>query len=300
MYNEEVKNAYLSTLEPVKLNKAKNLFEKSSMLEDFKNKDLAKFTKKDILYLFTSLKTISIESLRQKNNQIRSYKEWYKNNFQDKEIIQFEITKTDYQECLDKNRYFTEEMTDKITAQQKNPFTKFIIRAIFEGIRGENLSELVFAKITDINKDEHKMKVYNCESFDEDGKPLMKEREIIVSDKLILFAEECCNSCEIQRRDGLTAGYLEDNGYIIKDKKNMKKEQKSTYKQIRAKAATIRKRLTESVSINDLQINPTFLFYSGIIDELKKGINESRLSFIEKQYNISRKEIEKIEDNFIR
>lgn len=295
MYNEEVKNAYLSTLDEKVRLITKSLFNKSESLEIFKGKDLVKFSKNDILYLLTFFETNSIGSLRQRNQQIRSYKEWYIKKYKDSDVVQFEIKKKDFQMCLRLNekKYFTEEMINDLEQKQGNPFVKFIIQALFEGIKGTYLSELTLAKMEHINKKTRTMKVYNCKSF-EATEIITEEREIVISDKLIALAEECYNTHVIMSKEGLIAGYLDEEGYIIKNKTN-RGTSIMTGKQVKSKVYGIVQRLNSCSYQGDLPITASTIFNSGILHQIKN--NQKDFSFVEKQYNISKSNIQKILDN---
>lgn len=296
MYNEEIKQAYLRTLDKKASTRTRSLFDKSEAFECFKGKDLSKLAKNDILYLLTSFKTTSKGFLIQRNQQIRDYKKWFLETFKDTEVTQFEINKQDYQRCLKMNEvvFFTEKEIDLIIQAQPSPITKFLIQALFEGIRGTYLSEIILAKIEDVNKSNRTMKVYNCKDFDENNQVITEERIVAISDKLITLMEECVETDKIIDKDGVIKGYLDNSEYIVKYRRDKEdSDERVNKEQLKIKARALSNRLTHSIYEGNPPLTSSKIFASGIIEQLKN----KDISFIEQQYNVTKEYIKELKNN---
>ena len=159
------------------------VFEKSEQLEEMYNKDLYNFTKKEIIGFYKYLDSKSLDYLMVMNLNLIKYAQWA---LQETLIVDgqnhfAEITNNELSECVNKfginESIITKERLSELLNKIHAAKEKFIIIALFEGIKGVKYQEIVHANIKDINITKNTMK-------------LCTGRTVEVSNDLIRIAKE--------------------------------------------------------------------------------------------------------------
>ena len=151
MYNEERKKEYLRhVVEDLGQTpqSAKALFNKTKDYEDLLNKDLCDFTFSEIDKLLSTFAASSINALRKNISVLRKYADWCCScnisidNINHYDEINMEIESL--QKYLNKERAVcpSREQVLKDISKIRNYSDKFLILALFEGVRTEAPGEL--------------------------------------------------------------------------------------------------------------------------------------------------------------
>lgn len=160
MYNEERKKEYLRHIVEdlgQTPQSAKALFNKTEDYEDLLNKDLCDFTFSEIDKLLSTFAASSINALRKNISVLRKYADWCCScnisidNINHYDEINMEIESL--QKYLNKERSVcpSREQVLKDISKIRNCSDKFLILALFEGVRTEAPGELLRAKISKLN-----------------------------------------------------------------------------------------------------------------------------------------------------
>jgi integrase len=170
IFQEELKELFLSQFEkPDTQEVYRRIFKQSSYMENKLKKDVLDFTAEELeefIKYYLSPKTK--ESARTYCNVLSSYIQWGMDNHK---------TNRDYNPLRRHQDYFyqfvQEESILYISKSQKDAIIyrlvnfqdKFMVQALFEGIAGQQLKELVNLKRTDIDEEESKIKLINGEKI---------------------------------------------------------------------------------------------------------------------------------------
>lgn len=211
MFNEKTKKRFLNAVDLSQFPKSfwNNVFKKSEILEEQYNKDLYNFSKEQILIWYKLLDSKSLEYLSVINYNIIKYAQWA---LQESLIVDgmnhfVEITDDEISECVNKyglnNSIITKEELDNILFKIPSSRDKFILLALFEGIKGINLDDIVNMKLDDINRSDNTV---NLESG--------KKKKI--SNQLIQYAIESADEKCYDSISGRTYKYEERPGYPVK------------------------------------------------------------------------------------
>lgn len=211
MFNEKTKKRFLNAVDLSQFPKSfwNNVFKKSEILEEQYNKDLYNFSKEQILIWYKLLDSKSLEYLSVINYNIIKYAQWA---LQESLIVDgmnhfVEITDDEIFECVNKyglnSSIITKEELDNILFQIPSSRDKFVLLALFEGIKGINLDDIVNMKLNDINRSDNTV---NLESG--------KKKKI--SNQLIQYAIESADEKCYDSISGRTYKYEERPGYPVK------------------------------------------------------------------------------------
>lgn len=159
-YNELQKDRFLSSigLDQFPPLYWERLFDKTSILENIRNKDICDFTIQEIIELYKFLDSKSFDTLWLYNNNLKIYTSWCIENTLVKDGMSHfnEITDELIKSCVNvtylKNSILTKDEILGIT-RQLNLREAFAIMAFFEGIKGEQFKEVIYLKASDINKE---------------------------------------------------------------------------------------------------------------------------------------------------
>ncbi len=171
----------------------------------------------------------------------------------------------------------------KLLSKTVNYQDKFVINALFEGVEGEMLEEIIASRIEDFDEENKTLKLY---SIDEEGERHYK-REIKISDEFINIAKEANKETIFTSITGdKRREVFGDN--IIKYSNNENR--------IKQKYWTIIQRISKVLKMNEYNMTLKDIMYSGMVSRIKDmGIKESQLKYfinhdprgeeILKQYN---------------
>lgn len=174
MFNSVVKEQFIANrCENIKSSPdyLKNIFYHTENYEVNKNKDIAEFSKNEILDYYRSKKSASIYILQTLNSNLRIYHNWYQNNIKNDIDESYSLIKADdLRECVDKsklnNRIVSRKTILEWCVELPNAREKVIILALFEGIKGKNYEELTRITIDDLYRDGNNFKIHLCTGRD--------------------------------------------------------------------------------------------------------------------------------------
>ena len=218
-YNEELKLEFINE----KLSEANMsrtyldlLFDAACVHEKQLGKDICNFTVDEILTFYKSCNRRSSESIAVMNSILNQYTIFClkKNLVADSQNHFSNITRDLYSTCVNtafqKLAYISEETLNSWLNQTVNYCDKFFILGLFEGLSGNNLSELFYAKVSDIT----------------DGKiSLCTGSSIPISQKLITIAEEAGKEMyyyTLGDKMDLKRKFVEEDDTILKNYPNIK------------------------------------------------------------------------------
>lgn len=214
MYNSELKEQY------IEFSKERNLiltnimyryFDKVEPKEIELGKDCSEFTVEEIIDFYKSLYSSSYETLNNIASQFKIYASFClsKNLLRDNQNHYNEITKQMIYSCINQGLWNAKilmyEDVLSIVEFIPNPSDQFLVLALFDGICGENMEELVNIKLSD---------------FKDDVVNLCSGRKIKVSPKTLYYASKAEQDyVYVTVRDGETVNekpFKPEPDYIFK------------------------------------------------------------------------------------
>lgn len=235
MYNEENKLEYikfkLSDDQAPRLakNALQRFFSKTYPFEVEKGKDICNFNKDEIIDMYKTINYTSLETVANTNSQLSSYTQYCLNNHQ---VLDYQnhFTEINIKLCStlisDKLSYdiVTRDELLAIAKKLPNHSDAFILLCLFEGIRGQDCSEIRQIRMEDfdgnilhlvpnrIRELKDYKEIPTEKKVEDDG-----SRYITVSDELLMFAEKANGEKEyIPAKNLIRATELCDEGYVIK------------------------------------------------------------------------------------
>lgn len=282
MFNEERKMRFIEERKDEAVLPAgylENQFNKVKDMETELNKDLCNFTAYEIKEYYKMLGIASIQSLTVMNSQFSLYTNWclQHNLVKDNQNHFLEITYDMLNDCINKAlldmKVVTRQTIISWINKLENPQDKFIILALFEGIKGKEKCELAKLRPEDISG--------NIAT-------LCTGRKIEISDELVGIIKDCINTDEYYSKSGKTYKFI-DTGYIIKDIFNAKEEVDS-YQLGRRIYYSIRRTMKMLDKTNI--ITATSIVESGKLDMIKRRSDELGINVKEYIYSDYIKEVE--------
>lgn len=184
MFNNEIKERFLNEID---INKYpprwwERVFEKTEWFEEKYGKDLCSFTTNEIIEFYKFLSLSSLSSLNVYNTNLIKYGDWAlinnmifdgQNHFAelDNELLNTCIDKASIEQSIISYDKLT-ELTNQFTFQRD----KYIIYALFEGIKGKNYEEIINLTASNIDATNHTV-------------ILCSGRTILVSDRFISICQ---------------------------------------------------------------------------------------------------------------
>lgn len=192
----------------------KNTIADAKDYEEYLGKDLCNWNISNILSFYKKKSTSSISVLIKNNNIYSRYTQFclennlvsdHQNHFDDitPSMLNSCINKNELQQCI----VTRQELLEKMSVLE-NGYEKFIMLAIFEGLYGKNMCELIQAKVSDIHGN---------------VMDLATGRSVCVSNELISYAKESDSQDTFSTRTGKVFKFRE-TGRIIKAKPNSQKD----------------------------------------------------------------------------
>lgn len=214
MYDEKIKKQYIS-YNPNNNHRFEkimtNYFDRVQDTEKRLKKDLAHFTSAEIMAMYKEMLTPSFDMLVVINNQFLNYTSWYLENMDrgDGQNHYAELRDDHLMKCVSfavqQDVFIERDDLLSMIRDFQNPYEQFLYLALFEGIKGEGVSDFFDLSMKDFDR---KKKIVK-----------LKGREIPVSDQLIRYAQEASDEYliynikgEVTRRGRL----LEADHRIIK------------------------------------------------------------------------------------
>lgn len=277
MYNENTKKRYIEEkTEQTIINKyfLPNLFKKSEQFEENLNKDVCNFTKVEIADMLKLMGFSSLESVRVIVSGYSLYTDWCMAHglVEDAQNHFREFDSNSLTDLLNANlrqlKITDRQQIMEWLSQLYNPSDKFLILAIFEGIKGKDFNELYNLTIDDIDINNHTINVV--------GKGKMK-----VSKELCNIALESYETNEFYPMAGemKRQGTFIPSDKIIKDYPNVKVDADDFRKGRRLYARILR--CMRYLGI-DSYFDSNTLINSGIVDMVKR--ESERLGITNAEY----------------
>ena len=285
MYNEETKLRYKTEKEATTVvpeNAIRLDFQKTATFEEQLDKDVYNFTVYEILNMYKTWSSKSIDTLYVINNRLKQYTQWAleQNLVIDSQNHYLEINRDMLMGCVNiiaqQNRLISREQILAWCSRLSNPSDKFILLGLYEGLNGKDYMDFWNASIDDIDKKQ---------------KTIQVERGIVpISEDLIEYAEESNNTLELYPMSGdmERISKLIENGKIIKKKNNAKyndpfHNKKNIYIAI--------VRACKFLGI-DRWYNTRQAIESGTINFIKQGMAQYELGFHDYLWSDHLKEVE--------
>ena len=277
MYNEKYKLEYIEKKksEAVMPNGyLEKQFEKTEFFENKLGKDLSEWTSKEIIEYYRFINCSVLSSLVVLNSQLSMYTQFMlqKNLVKDHQNHFLEISeKIIIERCINKSESMSKvisiEELYKFINRLDNYSDKFIILALFEGMKGNNFSEIINAKTSMIK----------------DGYFILPDRKIKISKKLNDIAIESArqteyNSFGIRRKVFTLSG---DSDQIIKNYYNVKES--SEFQKGRRIYIRVQK-IIEHTGISNV-VNANSIYISGQIYYIKQMAAKREMGVYEYMYS---------------
>lgn len=272
MYNEAIKKRYKQEREKAVVVPQYALdldFKKTSAFEEQLDKDVYDFTVYEILNMYKTWNSKSIDTLYVINNRLSQYSQWAleQNLVVDNQNHFLEINRDMLLGCINmiaqQKRIVSREQMIAWCSRLPNACDKFIFLGLYEGLNGSNYEDFWNSSIDDINKDKKIIRV--------------ERGELPISDTLIEYAEESNRTLELYPMTGDMSRVtkLVENGKIIKLKINtMYDDPFHNGKNIYVSIVRVCKFLDIDQWYNTRQANE-----SGIINFIKHSMEQYDLSF---------------------
>lgn len=184
MYNEKIKNEFMSFYEKkrvIKHTTLTGLFNKIEEYEKEHEKDCCFFRQEEIILMYKGFHAKSVNVLENYTVYLKAYADYcsvvgvYNNN------CYMRIKKSALMECIDsktkKQKFITREQLDEIEIELYNYTDKAIVECLWHGIGGKSMGDIVSLNREMINKDK------KCICF-ADG------RIVNITDKLYIYLDK--------------------------------------------------------------------------------------------------------------
>ncbi len=157
MFNSFIKTVFIKHQYKKAYKDAISTFDRISIMEETYNKDIAEFSKSEIIQTLISIKAPTIDALAKVKSTITQYTVWASENkyFPQNDSI-YQISRTELLKYLDSNAIVNgyiksrDELYD-VCKKLKNPVDQAILVLLFEGLNGDGMKEIRLLKKEDIN-----------------------------------------------------------------------------------------------------------------------------------------------------
>lgn len=270
MYNEERKQEFLRYIkEDLKLTTQsfKSVFKKTEQYEELYSKDLCDFVYAEISKLLSVFSVSSVNALRKNISILRKYTDWCCScNLSIDNINHYDEINCDIEGLkiyINKERSICpdREQVLKDISKLRNSSDRFLVLALFEGVRTEQVGELLRVKIDKLQG--------NILTFENGQKR-------ILSNTLVKLAKESSEAIEYISLTG-NATPLNMEGNIVNSRKNTSNNSMQSLNRRMGDKLEALRRETGATYLTSPRLNT-----AGIVNELKTIINK---------YNISQDEV---------
>lgn len=223
MYNEGVKNNYVKNLkykvDTKEMTDVLVLFQKSAILEEKYNCDLAYFNREQLIELIKMFDFTSIYRVREVQRRINRYVVYCSEKY-DQSIKKTTISQDKIREIANSgnsklaviSKEMFEMLVDKML-KNNNAQGAFALVAAWSGLSGYGLSEITLVKMSNIDLSNKQLKIYE---YDPVNNKIMFTRTTVVSDLFIKVAALADKEVEYIDNIGRAIGMYENSEYVIK------------------------------------------------------------------------------------
>lgn len=266
MYNQSIKEEYLVSKSKSIQYILSNIFVKSEIYEETKEKDICNFTENEILEFLTGFASISLNTIASYTSLLRSYTQWCcDNNINGNYINHFNmITLKMMNNCINKivenEKIISFEELHKVMKDIVNVCDKALIYSIFYGICGKDCVELTEIRSNDIDMNNQKIK-------------LSTEREICIPIDLCYMLRYSCDTYDYILT---SSGRLDSLSLDINDKSPFKRRSNARYStQDKARLRIISRLIKLREDTGCIALTIDRLKNSGIIYHIKKAMKNN-------------------------
>lgn len=287
VFNKDIKEWYLKSLDIQEnsLTTYLSLFNKATLLEYQKNKDIFDMNKVELEELFYSLKSPSPQSISASINFITRYIDWAIMNGHTNNRSQRLPSSVDMEYCskfvykASIVRYTREQLLTYMHLFDDQRHAVFLL-CLFEGIKGEGYSEILNLKMEDLKNDNGKFhaKLRNSKGY---------TRTIEISEDLYWRLERLdkVSSTSVQPKQGQK--YFSDSTYIFK-KANAKGEDIQLRASFGNRALDLAKSIFDNSNLiaSTMQISGMMWYVWGLLEhEEEKVLNKEILDKVASKYD---------------
>ncbi|MGG1678438.1 hypothetical protein ACIFOT_22275 [Neobacillus sp. NRS-1170] len=228
IYNPTVKEQFIEYKGVSYKAKLFALFRKSYSIEEKLNKDLYKFSLEEIENLFSVLNLVNVVNTY---NAINYYLRYCVEQGKIQNNVLVTVSPHHFEDFTNNKRLrFSEETLNKYISQLYNVQDRLLLRLLFEGVYGENGSELLNLKKSDFHKETNILEL-NCD--------INGQRKLKISNECMYLLEESMknnvryfNNGVVETNNGILYEPYCNNEYIIR---NIKKKAKDETKRAERK-----------------------------------------------------------------
>ena len=304
MFNEELKREYIeyktrNTVLPE--GQLERVFRKAERFEEKYEKDISCFTVDEIRYCYKMLNLASTNSLVVINSTLSLYTQWcLEQNLVPDSQNHFLEMSLDAIDSLTNKTVKNASIISKETIYDwidalENPCDQFILLALYEGISGKQMCELVNLRLSDFNGNKVTLHTGKM-AKDADGNEIEVCRTITVSDKLVHLAHQSADEKKYYQRheeDGdvyyTEIEYLPDEDLILKNYPNVQKGVSA----FQLGRRLINKILRIAKIVDAEYLTTTVIITSGKINFIKERCEELKISGEEFLYSDHINEVNK-------
>lgn len=288
MYNADIKQRYIDhnpnnnhQFEKVMT----NYFNRAEETEKRLKKDLALFTSGEIQAMYVEFLTPSFNMLVVINNQFLNYTKWYMKEIGTKD------NQNHYQEMYDdvlmrcvsyaaqKSTYLSKNNVLDMISQFQNPYEAFFVLALFEGIKGEQLSDFFDLSMENFDKKTGTVTLPN-------------NRVLTVSPELYHYAEQSSDEYVIYN---IMGDPTNRGRFLEADKRIIKCSASSGFESEKRDRASIFYRTLRKIKRYDFvphNISITSIAESGRVNMVKEIMSKENLETAEQVFKEYRSDIE--------
>ena len=204
LFNESVKEDYLSGLKEGTQENYRRIFRKTQNHESALNKDINSFSLKEVETVLYSFKSKSRNTIETYGRIISAYLNWCVDNGLTSNNVLKNFNPTDFEKYVVKDAvYMAESRLRRVEDRCENYQDAVIFRLLFMGVGGKQLSEIRNLKKKDINFEDKKLKLTNTLKADEFGNPeKFTERYVDIDDRTIYLLEGAMNQKKYLKKNG--------------------------------------------------------------------------------------------------
>ena len=210
LYNEECKRNFLTEMvqsQSISEDTSKNYERILSLVtkyEEALDKDVSKFDFEELEKIMYGFKANNRNTVETYSRIISSYLNWCVSRGLSTENCLADLKPDDFSKYLEDNEsYFEDKQIRRWEEQMNNYQDAVIVRLLFEGVGGKQMSEIRNLKKTDIDFDKKRMRLVNTLKADKNGEPIkFTERYVNFDDYTAKILEGAINEKIYKKRNG--------------------------------------------------------------------------------------------------
>lgn len=213
LFNKELKSQYLNTISDKTRRSYSRIFSITSKHESALNKDINAFSLEEIEVVLRAFKAKTRNTIESYGRIISSYLNWcVKNGITEKNVME-DMKPNDFIKFVrDDSEWISESQLKRFEDLCNNYQDAVILRLLFIGVGGKQLSEIRNLKIEDVDFKDKKLRLINTLKADNNGLPLKyTERIIDVDERTLNLIEGAIDQKIYLKRNGEVAPTENDN-----------------------------------------------------------------------------------------